>query len=270
MFKTLINEATLSFNLKTESPMFIKDGSNYSLDPTATDNTYITTFVDKIPTPYIPGTSIKGVFRSRAEKLLEGSCNIVSRQECVRKDQVKNKDGKERYKMVCPTCKLFGSKIIKSRISFSDALAKGHYSKGKRTCVGIDRITGAPKKGLLYDMEYITDAAFFERINIVNFYKWHIKLILNILEDVDEGFVTFGAMTSKGFGRMNIEDVALKLRYYYKNNNINKYYKGKGYRDKGFYYEKDIIGMGSIKEALKNIELSEKFIKDGEFNEQAL
>ena len=76
MFKRLYNEAVISFEMKTVSPLFINSGDSDQLDPAAADNTFLVMYRNGELVPVIPGSSLKGVFRSSIEQLLPGSCDI--------------------------------------------------------------------------------------------------------------------------------------------------------------------------------------------------
>ena len=249
MFKTLKSEAILTFDIVTESPLYIQSGQDDSLDPSAVDGKYITIFRNERYEPFIPGTSLKGAFRCRAERLLRqyGACDIVNRKECVPKNKETPKTGKERYEKSCPVCRLFGSKVLKSRITFSDAYVEGEYKVGQRTCVAIDRITGASKQSALYDMEYIEKGTFKEKIVIQNFESYQINLIISLIKEMNEGFLTLGGLTSKGFGCIKGENLKLTLKYYNKEDLTKK-----GYEKKSYYNTKTIEGEDAIFELVKD------------------
>ncbi len=268
MFKNLINQAILEFVMRTQSPLYIKYNTE-TLDPTAFDGTFIYTIRNNQRIPILPGTSAKGVFRSRAEKILPGSCDIFNKlRNCgdrilqeERRNNNNNQDkkvnnnflGKERYEKSCPACKLFGSKALKSRILFSDAIARDNFVISQRSSTPIDRITGAAKQRGLNSFEYVEYAEFDCKIVFVNFFNWHVKTILEIIEDINEGLVTFGGYTSKGFGRMVVNDVKLTVRYYGKN--------PPGYQFNGIYGEKTISGLENIRTLFKNVNIAEEVRK---------
>jgi len=271
MFRKLYNEAVISFELKTVSPLFIRSGREDQLNPTAADNTFITMYRDGEPVPVVPGSSLKGVFRSCAEQLLPGSCDIF-RNPCANRIKDKEKDkerqmdrqqgkefslGKERYKESCPTCKLFGSTILKSRVYFDDAYPIGKYKIGSRVSVAIDRITGAAMKGPVYEFEYIENALFKCNIYLKNFFRWHIKLLFEIFDRIDQGFVVFGGLTSKGFGQMRVQNVNMMVRYF------GKHEEMEGYIDKGFFKEKSISGRETISALLKDVSINDQNLLQG-------
>lgn len=268
MFKKLEREAIITYKLRTESPLYIKAGEDNSLNPSAVDGTYMKIYRNGTTEPFIPGTSIKGVFRSRAERMLKdgdnGSCDIIDRKECVtEKDAKKNKyDGTKRYELSCPVCKLFGSKVLRSRVVFSDLYVNGQYKVGSRTCVGIDRITGAAKKGALYDIEYIEDAEFDGKITLQNFEPYQVRLLLELFEELNEGFITLGGLSSKGFGVVKAYDFKIKLKEYSKETPA-------GYKSKGLYKEKMVVGFENIANLVQDVDMS-KLRRGGKANGKAL
>ncbi|MBZ4663742.1 MAG: CRISPR-associated protein family [Caloramator sp.] len=263
MFKKLINEAIIEYKLETISPLFVKSGKETGLDPNLADNVCLKVYKDGVLTPVLPGTSIKGVFRSRTEKILKETCDILN-SPCVTNKDAKDKSAKELYKKMCPACKIFGSTATRSRISFSDAYPE-NYKIGTRKCVAINRVTGAAKDKALFDMEYVEWGQFTGKIKLTNFFKWQIKTIALLFKEIDEGYITFGGLTTKGFGMMKVKDFKLKLRYYNNPQNAN------GYNKVGIYLEKEINGYENILNLLSRIDLfSSNELNRSDFNESAI
>src|SRR3569833_2071397 len=79
MFKKQHNEAVYRFQITTESPFVIKSGEEDILDPTAPKSQVLRAYHNGEQQVVIPGSSLKGVFRSRAEQLLSTiGCKISS------------------------------------------------------------------------------------------------------------------------------------------------------------------------------------------------
>ena len=83
MFKKLHNQAKISFKIKPITPLLIQSGQT-GLDPTLPDMRFIRTkclWGDEVI--FIPGSSLKGVIRSHAEKLLRTmklrACEITTK-----------------------------------------------------------------------------------------------------------------------------------------------------------------------------------------------
>lgn len=253
MFGQLKSEAIFTFDIVTESPLYIRNGEDNSLDPSAVDGSYISIFRNGKYEPYIPGTSLKGSFRCVAERMLRdnGACDIINRKECISKRDVRNMQIEEKYSKSCPVCRVFGSQVLKSRVTFSDAYVDGSYKVGKRTCVAIDRITGAAKKNALYDMEYIEQGKFCENIKLQNFESYQLKLLVCLIDEMNEGFLTLGGLSSKGFGCVKAENIKLTIKHYSNDSKL----KSLGYEkeEDSFYYIKRIEGLSNIKNMLKDI-----------------
>jgi len=79
------------------------------------------------------------------------------------------------------------------------------------------------------------DANIFEK-----FLPMACQLIYQIFERIDEGFTTFGGFSSKGFGRMKVENESITVRYY------DKGRKTEGYAEKEFFIEKKITGRDNV------------------------
>lgn len=112
--------------------------------------------------PYIPGSSIKGVLRAEAERYARARgwfvCDIVSdpSYEEGRKDQLR-----EKYEP-CIVCKVFGGPTIASHITVLNASLIGGGKVETRTCVAMCRITGGQYPGKLFDVEYIVPHSKFK------------------------------------------------------------------------------------------------------------
>lgn len=262
MFKKLSNELILTFDLKTESPLYIKSGEDNSLNPSATDGTFMTTYKNGRLEPFIPGTSLKGAFRCRAERVIKNSCDIVGGRECLREKDAR-KSGYDRYVRSCAVCRLFGSKVLKSRITFSDCYVKGKYTTSERTCVGISRVTGATKDCALFNIEYIDEAIFSGKIIIQNFEPYQLNLLMYLFKEMNEGFITLGGMTSKGFGLMTAKNFVLKARYYGRDTKLN------GYEFKEYFQEKVVEGFDNIENLVKDKDFN-KVTKGGAVDEQTI
>jgi CRISPR-associated RAMP protein (TIGR02581 family) len=238
MFKKLVNEAILSFSLATDGPLLINSGESAKIDPSLPDMRFVRCQHNGKETVYLPGSSLKGVFRARYEQLtamleVKPSSTADASNKSNKKEKTgKHEDGLTRYlkegnKSIAN--RLFGSLEIGSRVSFSDAYPDGKVSLGKRTGVGIDRITGAAKGGALFDYEVVEQGTFKTELRLTNFALYQLGLILWILQDVDDGLVTFGMGGSRGNGRMRIENtqsVELRYRYYGKTDQLRGYFDG--------------------------------------------
>ncbi|MCI0526059.1 MAG: RAMP superfamily CRISPR-associated protein, partial [Nitrospira sp.] len=178
MHKRIVNQCLIELEISTEGPLLIKSGLPGLEGP---DMAPVVTFQSRPrPEPYIPGSSLKGLLRSHAERIARtlcwepetwhvGACNPFlsdKRQPnwtkegyCGAKFQERKKYAKvarERgeqvenltpplvYRDSCPACKVFGSTSLIGRLSVPDAylLPNNAYRTERRDGVGIDRFTG--------------------------------------------------------------------------------------------------------------------------------
>lgn len=257
MFKKLLNEAIFEYTFETYSPLLIQGKENGCISPMAVDISYIKTYKDGNLVPYIPGSSLKGVFRSYSESILEGACDIVGKnrkyiedgreKECLSKDnkQYKSMSGAERYEKSCLVCKLFGSDTIKSRVSFSNAYPVQPCKIETAGMTAIDRVKGGAKSGALRDVEYVGYGIFKGKITLKNYAPYQLKLIARDLEALEMGEIRLGSYTSKGFGELGVKSLKLTLRNY---TSLEKKQLGND-----FYSEKTIEGMEEVVNSLKDI-----------------
>ena len=185
--------------------------------------------------PYLPGSSLKGVLRSHAERLArsmtlvgDGACNPFGRpdgndrpcwqclgdQDAPRREQV---SAARAYRVLCPVCKLFGCPFLVSRIRISDAYLVGRPGRGplpRRDSVGIDRRRGAAAEGAKYDFEYWDGGPFRAQVTVRNFELWQLGLLAHLLHGLDKGEIPVGFGTRRGLGRVRGTVSDLRLAYY--------------------------------------------------------
>lgn len=219
MFKKLINEALISVSIHVDSPLMISSGQPNALDPSLPNAQVIRQSKNGIMQEIIPGSSLKGVFRSRAEQLLKGQEYPIDNPfDRTTTSNTAKGNGSNRYQKSCPVSKLFGSLSLKSRIHFTDAypISPEQVITGVRNGVGIDRITGGAAGKALFDVEVIESGVFASRIKLQNYELWQLSLILWLLRDLDQGYMRLGASTSRGFGQVRVNDLNVAVRTYRK------------------------------------------------------
>lgn len=227
LFKTLYNQARLTFQVLADGPLLIKAGGEAaSLDPTLPDMQFVRAFHGGQETVYLPGSSLKGVFRSRAEQILRtlgGYCCMVfgRKESCLEhEEEMRNKPDKykeawQRYKKACLACRLFGSPFLKGRALFADAYpVEGSVRLGVRSNVGINRITGGAQKGSLFQPEVVEEGTFQVKIELVNYFTWQLVLLLYVLRDLSDGLLGLGMGHTRGYGRVRVSGVEMDLRDY--------------------------------------------------------
>jgi CRISPR-associated RAMP protein (TIGR02581 family) len=168
---------------------------------------------------YIPGSSLRGVVRAHAERLLRTkdeklACFVEAKSFCLRQKGLK--EDKERadrlYRESCYACKLFGNTGVASRVQMSDLYPAVEPLSESRFGVAIDRITGAVAVGP-FDLEVVTDARFEGRVVLRNFTIGQLGLLSAALLDIADGLVALGHSKSRGLGRVRIEFTEARFRF---------------------------------------------------------
>lgn len=220
MFKELRNEARITFNIHTAGPLLIKGADEPGLDPSLPDMRFVRAYRDGEMVPFIPGSSLKGVLRSRAEQILRTLAPPELEFHDLFGESIKNemegKDGRSRYYTSDPLVQLFGQTYLAGRLSCRDAFPVPgrplHLSE--RSHVAINRITGATHGGALFNPEVVDEGTFAAEIRITNFATWQMKLVGCLLQDLNDGFLLLGGSTTRGYGRVVLEEVEVIVRDY--------------------------------------------------------
>lgn len=228
MLKLTVNRVRIDLDLVPATPLLIKSGDEGAiLHPELPKLMFVRTGPREDETVYIPGSSIKGVVRSAAERVLltvgmnccdpldqKTPCNDEARREgdAIAKD-AKRRSGDHPmapvYRTVCCGCRTFGSQALGSRVLFADAYPPDDQrartnATERRSGVSIDRKTGGPRRAQLFDMELVTGGAFRTSIHLGNVQLWQVALLGLVLRDLDEGFVRFGSAKSRGLGHLRV------------------------------------------------------------------
>jgi len=190
--------------------------------------------------PYIPGSSLKGVFRSTATALASARgfkklCSGLSRETCMDKGEpplrkrVEEllKDNRpmeameEFWREACLLCKIFGAPSYIGKVYFSDAYPideEGNPTPvrmGTRTGIAIDRKTGAVYRGALYTVEFVEPGARFRfSIRCRNLPNYALGLLAAVLRMINDGEVKIGGFKTRGFGAMRVRGLRFRSRDY--------------------------------------------------------
>jgi CRISPR-associated RAMP protein (TIGR02581 family) len=206
----------------TKSPLRIGSGKGKS--PTSSvDLQVITMNINGIEVPFVPGSSLKGVFRSSSEFIARSyGINACMMGEGCKNNYdlnlqffMKNGDFESIINTLskyCLICKIFGSASYYSHVSFSDAYPKNQVpGRGVKTGIAIDRRSGAVKMGALYTVEFVLPGSEFEgSIKFYNLPNYAIGLISTVINNINLGVIKIGGFKSKGFG--NVEVIPKELR----------------------------------------------------------
>lgn len=206
-FAELRCEARLTLELETVTPLLVGSGEAGGLDPRRPDMEVVRSRAagGGEPLPYVPGSSIKGVIRARATRILH---SLLADRGAAAAGWAEDLFG---Y--------VAGQASARSRLSVTDA----HPVSGPgapplrlatRHQVAIARASGAAAGGALFAPEVVEQGRFRCEVTVNNFAQWHLRLLGWVLLDVDEGFVTFGGGGSRGLGRMRVAGSEVRLRDY--------------------------------------------------------
>ncbi|MGJ7908498.1 RAMP superfamily CRISPR-associated protein [Actinopolyspora sp. H202] len=147
----------------------------------------------------VPGSTLKGVLRSRAEYI----CRAVGAVACT--DQ--SCGG-------CVPCRLFGFSPAtgaegtgrRGRIAVHDATIETTADPEHRQHVAIDRFTGGATDGLLYTDEVLTSGRFRLRVEplATDLTETERLLLRAVVTDLDDGLVGIGGRSTAGLGTVRV------------------------------------------------------------------
>ncbi len=225
MLKKLVNECKFTLDITTEGPLLVKSG--YAT-PHGPDMTPVLTYRNGQEQVFIPGSSLKGVFRSHTEKVIR---SVNERFVCVpyddtfcgkkfqdRKDGGKDIKNEVVYQQSCPACRLFGSTFFIGRVSVGDAYltsAEGvsQYTE-KRDGVGIDRFSGGAAKGALFNLMVVSAGVSFQtEIYLRNFEIWQLGALMLIMQDMEDELIRVGSGRSRGMGHIKGTVEQVNIQY---------------------------------------------------------
>lgn len=236
MLKKLMNEAYFTLRITTMGPLLIRSGRATISGP---DMTPVLTFRNGRQEVFLPGSSLKGVFRSHSEKVV---CSLQSRVVCYpfagsedkeadlnkrRQDyrdscgavftQLARENAQNRTKMdedtefvyanSCPACRLFGSTGFIGRVAIGDAyLASKKAITEQRDGVGIDRLTGGASHGAKFELEVVSAGVSFDTdVHIRNFEIWQLGMLFVVLQDMADELIRIGSGRSRGLGQVTAQ-----------------------------------------------------------------
>lgn len=235
MLKKLMNHAFIELEITPLDPLLIKSGQ---ATVSGVAMAFVQTYRNGTAQPYLPGSSLKGVIRSYAEKICrslrdapvpvclpylkpdeargqeakQASCGLVF--EKYKKDNNVPSIGTDNiYNLSCPACRLFGSHDYIGRLATTDGYLMDSHILEVRNGVAIDRLTGGVAEGP-YDLEVLVKGNFKTSIDIRNFERWQLGLIGLVLRDMEEGLIRIGFGKSRGYGRIQAKISKFRVCYY--------------------------------------------------------
>lgn len=255
MLKRRLCEARFKWQLKCDGPLLIADGRykqpkmrNEQEKGKFPDKLFIShddpkdfNQESKLADPgrlklkyYVPGTSLRGPFRSQAERIIRSlapesaappwtACDPFDTEaqgeehpnSCSKR--LEKAASQHPYKEACPACKLFGCTGTASRIHFEDADINDGYSSVYRDMIGIDRFTGGvytgPSGGANMRFHVLENSSFTTTVTVQNFELWQLGLLAYVFRDFKEGLIPIGFGKTKGFGLVTGEIQNITLTY---------------------------------------------------------
>jgi CRISPR/Cas system CSM-associated protein Csm3 (group 7 of RAMP superfamily) len=215
MFSQQLNQVRLDLSITPQAPLLIRSGRK-GADPTRPELECVRTAWGGGPSVYIPGSSLKGVLRSHAERLLlSEDVQIVPTLPARDGGMKQSTPGDVAYANSSPLGRTFGNLCLKGHVSVSDHLPGAHDPEGseerarqielankveQRNGVAIDRLLGSAATKALFDQEVVVQGRFDGRIVCRNAQLYQLALLLLVLRDLDEGYVQIGSGTTRGNG----------------------------------------------------------------------
>lgn len=177
---------------------------------------------------FVPGSSLRGAWRSHLEMVLRSAHGLEESRVCDpladagpwRSCSDETEATKESrpvevpYRHSCPICRLFGSTQQAGRIHIGDGRPVGPVAIGQRDHVAIDRKTGGPAQGKLFQEIVIEGMTVEVEVRIRNFEMFQLYLVALLVEELEQGKVAAGSGKSRGYGRSKLTKGSVTVRRY--------------------------------------------------------
>ncbi|RMH08666.1 MAG: hypothetical protein D6704_02655 [Nitrospirae bacterium] len=219
MHRQIHAQCTLELDIRAVSPLLLQGqqeeqgpASFYrAIDPQ-----------DKRKKYCIPATSLKGVWRSAAERILRTMddslvCDPFNQdtdatQSCSKRFE--NSSPENVRHGLCPACRLFGSTAQVGVLQLQDSWISPKAKVENRTGIAIDRFTGGVKQHALYTIAPLAPGTSFRvRADIVNVDLWHLGLLALVHREMNEGRVRVGSGTHNGLGHVAVTWKLVRFRF---------------------------------------------------------
>jgi CRISPR/Cas system CSM-associated protein Csm3 (group 7 of RAMP superfamily) len=221
MFAQQLNQIRVDLSVTPRGPLLVRSGKKGGgADPTRPELECVRTAWGGTSSVYVPGSSLKGVMRSHAERLLL-SASVAVTPTFERSTSFNQKSpGPAVYAGSSPLGRTFGNLHLKGHLAVSDLLPGAHDPEGseerarqvalanaveQRNGVAIDRLLGSAVGGALFDQEVVVQGRFDGRVLLRNVQLYQLALLLLVVRDLDEGYVQIGSGTTRGNGWVHAE-----------------------------------------------------------------
>jgi CRISPR/Cas system CSM-associated protein Csm3 (group 7 of RAMP superfamily) len=237
--------AVWEFTLHSEGPFLINDTTTAGLY--GFDHAPSLSEVGNWHKPVLPGSSLRGVLRSQAERIARTlvsyraasqgksaaeyflnhcpACDPLARRleagdyaalescDSLLHYQAQHPENEEvPSEDLCLACQLFGSTRNGSRLRVEDAPFAGAKPLYKMLdFLAVDRFTGGGAEHLKFDALALWKPAFKVRLWLENPADWELGWLSLVLRDLAEGWLRVGFGAAKGFGEVTITEGTLRL-----------------------------------------------------------
>jgi CRISPR/Cas system CSM-associated protein Csm3 (group 7 of RAMP superfamily) len=204
MHRTTLNELRLNFSIALVSPLSIQERNADTMSR----------FVRAVhpeankPTVYIPGATLKGALRSAAEHVVRGAglhcCDLE--RPCLTTGNAGNttsntkRDGVAIYRALCPLCRIFGSKMMRSHLTVTD-------------CFPAEPLDPTENRRASNSDETIQGETFYGTLSLRNFERWQVGLLALLLTRINLADVQIGGNRAAGMGCVQIRYHGLTAVY---------------------------------------------------------
>ncbi|MBX3002056.1 MAG: hypothetical protein KF893_26260 [Caldilineaceae bacterium] len=212
MHRHLYTQCRIQLELEARSPILVQGEQrsqtasfHRAIDPSDGKEKYV-----------IPATSLKGVWRSTAERILRSAdahlaCNpfeesgpgrsCSKRLEETRYDAVRNTPAI--YATMCPACRLFGSTAHAGLLQLQDAWPTTQAREEVRKSIAIDRFSGEVKHGPFTYLPLSAGSLFGLTVCLQGAEMWHLGLLALVCREMSEGAARIGSGARKGLGHIH-------------------------------------------------------------------
>ncbi len=192
----------------------------------------------------LPASSLKGVLRSTAERILRTmqpqrdptlrpladipfvhkkdelsglSRGAIADSELVEWNTTHHRYNDDElkpervYRILSPASQLFGCTLHAGLVTLDDASVQ--QKTWRRSHVAIDRFTGGVGEGPFIEELSPAIVPLNTRLTITNFALWHIALLALVFQEINHGYAAIGGGTRKGQGQMRIDVPRVDISY---------------------------------------------------------
>lgn len=199
MLKKLINETLCTLRITTTGPLLVKSGHASVSGP---DMTPVLTFRGSQQEVFIPGSSLKGVFRSHSEKVVGSLQPHMACYPFESNSQERPVDMEQRQKDFRDSCGGVFTQYARRHRDHLETITDRVYAASCPIC-RLFGSTGGASHGAKFEMEVVSVGVEFEtEIHLRNFEIWQLGLLFVILQDLEDELIHISSGRSRGLGKI--------------------------------------------------------------------